>query len=60
MTISFGCQMDKHEIDFKYLMPIGHQYYFRAASAQTLTKCLYWLDKYYDINRKFILKNINK
>lgn len=44
------------ETDVEYLMPIGHQYYLRAANAQTLDKCLYWLDRYYDVNRRLVLK----
>lgn len=40
----------------KYLMPAGHLFYSRAVVAETMEKCLYWLQRYYDENYKLVKK----
>lgn len=37
-----------------YLLSQGREHYEYARSARTLESCLYWLERYYDTNSRYI------
>lgn len=39
-----------------YLLPYGREFYNKARQADRLDKCLYWLDRYNDINRRIVIR----
>jgi len=43
-----------------YLLSQGREHYEYARSAKTLESCLYWLERYYDTNSKYIQRIVKR